>query len=446
MPFTDADMEICIRLLQEVSEDVSCVSEHDRFKALVAKIHREGKRGKRRVKQQDRVDFDDAIAGSTGIVLHQTADQPPTFSGQTHYQAAKLCYICKLLFHEVHHFYHLLCPSCASRNWEKRSQRCDLSGRIALVTGGRIKIGFLTALKLLRDGSRVIVTTRFRHDAMKRFRQEPDANVWWDQLKICSLDLRDLLSVERFANELANTESHIDIVIHNAAQTVKRPLAFYNHLLEAESHERLALADRTTTTVLIEARPDYRGHLVVADTDFPLAKLDRDGQQVDRRAINSWRLKMGEVGTIEMVEAMIVNAMAPFVLNEHLLPLLQRSPHARKFIVHVSAMEGQFNRPYKSPYHPHTNMAKAATNMLTRTTAEELSKVGIYVSSVDTGWITDEKPLHQAERARDEQGFYLPLDSLDGAARIYDPIARGINEPEVPLHGQFLKDYNVYPW
>ena len=129
MPFTPEEMEICVRVLQEVSEDVSSVSGHDRFKSLVAKIHREGKRGKRREKQQDRVAFDDEIAGSTGIVLYQVAERPPTLSGHTHYRAAKLCYICKLLFHEVHHFYHLLCPSCASRNWDKRSARCDLSGR-----------------------------------------------------------------------------------------------------------------------------------------------------------------------------------------------------------------------------------------------------------------------------------------------------------------------------
>lgn len=446
MAFTNEEMEICIRVLQEVSENVSSVSGQDRFKSLVAKIHREGKRGKRHLQQQNRVEIDGAILGNTGIVRHQTADDSPSFSGQTSYLTAKCCYICHKHFQQVHHFYHLLCPSCAARNWEKRSQRCDLSGRIALVTGGRIKIGFVLALKLLRDGARVIVTTRFQHDAMKRFRQEPDANVWWDQLKICPLDLRDLLSTERFATELKDTEPHIDIVIHNAAQTVKRPLAFYNHLLEAEAQETSALADRSAATVLIEARPDYRGHLVVADNDFPLATLDRDGQQVDRRAVNSWRLTMGEVGTIEMVEVMLVNAIAPFVLNEHLLACIRRSPHARKFIVHVSAMEGQFNQPYKSPYHPHTNMAKAATNMLTRTTAEELAKVGIYVSSVDTGWITDEKPLQQAERAREEHSFYLPLDNLDGASRIYDPIVRGINEPEMPLHGQFLKDYDVYPW
>jgi NAD(P)-dependent dehydrogenase (short-subunit alcohol dehydrogenase family) len=166
---------------------------------------------------------------------------------------------------------------------------------------------------------------------------------------------------------------------------------------------------------------------------------------LDLRPRNSWRLRLGQIDTIEMLEVLLVNAAAPFILTNRLLPLLERSTHARRFIVNVSAMEGQFARNSKLPDHPHTNMAKAALNMLTRTSAGDLAERGIYMNSVDTGWITDEKPAHDAERVREQDGFYTPLDVIDGAARVYDPIAGGLGDAE-PLFGQFLKDYRPYPW
>jgi NAD(P)-dependent dehydrogenase (short-subunit alcohol dehydrogenase family) len=90
----------------------------------------------------------------------------------------------------------------------------------------------------------------------------------------------------------------------------------------------------------------------------------------------------------------------------------------------VSAMEGVFGRGYKGPGHPHTNMAKAALNMLTRTSATEMLTDGILMTSVDTGWITDERPHFTKMRLADE-GFHAPLDLVDGAARVYDPIVQG---------------------
>src|SRR5690606_5205348 len=155
---------------------------------------------------------------------------------------------------------------------------------------------------------------------------------------------------------------------------------------------------------------------------FPMGRLDGDLQQVDLRAVNSWRLGLADVSSTELLEVQLVNAVAPFVLNAKLKPLMLKTPNRDKHIVNVSAMEGQFYRTFKSDRHPHTNMAKAALNMMTRTSAADYAKDGIHMNSVDTGWITDEDPAALAERKRLEQGFHPPLDNIDAAARIVDPI------------------------
>lgn len=155
--------------------------------------------------------------------------------------------------------------------------------------------------------------------------------------------------------------------------------------------------------------------------------------------------RLGEVASREAGEAYLVNALAPFILCGRLRALLERSPFERRFIVCASAMEGQFARASKTSFHPHLNMAKAALNMLVRTGAADLKGSNIFLSAVDTGWITDENPHPKASRLRG-RGFVPPLDCVDGAARLYDPIARGLNEPDEPLCGHFLKDYAPHPW
>ena len=339
-------------------------------------------------------------------------------------------------------------PSVQQHNWDKRSQRADLTGRTALVTGGRIKIGYQTALKLLRDGATVLITTRFSHDAAQRFAAEPDFDTWRDRLQIFALDLRNVPAVELFAQQLNRDLSSLDIIVHNAAQTVKRPLDFYQHLLDAQQNPAATdlICNDHSQPVLMEAWPKYRGHLPAVGDYFPPQCLDRDGQQVDLRPEHSWLLKIGEVETVEMLEVFLVNAAAPFTLTNRLKPLLLNAPFQRRFVINVSAMEGQFGRKNKTAFHPHTNMAKAALNMLTRTSAEDLASQGIFMNSVDTGWITDEKPVPLAKKVQEEHGFYPPLDIIDGAARVYDPIAVGCNEDATPLFGHFLKDYFPHPW
>jgi NAD(P)-dependent dehydrogenase (short-subunit alcohol dehydrogenase family) len=149
------------------------------------------------------------------------------------------------------------------------------------------------------------------------------------------------------------------------------------------------------------------------------------------------------VDPVELLEVQLCNVTTPFILCSRLRPAMAASAYPRRYVVNVSAMEGVFSRGYKGPGHPHTNMAKAALNMLTRTSAEELFTDGILMTSVDTGWITDERP-HPLKSRLAAEGFHAPLDLADGAARVYDPIVRG--ELGEDVYGCFLKDYAPARW
>ena len=380
------------------------------------------------------------------------------------------CYVCKAPFAELHAFYDQMCPPCAAFNWDKRHQTADLRGRTALVTGGRVKIGYQASIMLLRAGAKVIVTTRFPRDAAARYAAEPDFSDFAPRLRLYGLDLRHTPSVELFARQLAARESRLDFILHNACQTVRRPPGFYEHLMDRErapfealpsAHDQVLRDFQTLRTEvaatrakgLLDASELSQAAQIAEDrllgdarlTLFPAGQLDQDRQQVDLRALNSWRLKLGEVPTVELLEVQLVNAVAPFVLTAALRPLLARDGRRDKHVVNVSAMEGQFYRAHKTDKHPHTNMAKAALNMLTRTSAADLAQDGIHMNSVDTGWVTDEDPLTLAARKVEEHGFSPPLDIVDGAARICDPIFSGLNSGS-HVWGQFLKDYAPTPW
>ncbi|KAB8143727.1 SDR family NAD(P)-dependent oxidoreductase [Chloroflexia bacterium SDU3-3] len=456
-PFSQDELATCLRVLQAVADDPAMINEHERFKALVAKIHQVGKRQQRAARAAERTAQDSAALGTAQMRRHQLQLGPPALPAPQPSQpatlhAARPCYCCKRPFTQVHFFYHMLCPECAALNYAKRHQRADLAGRVALVTGGRVKIGYEVALRLLRDGARVIVTTRFPQSAAMRFAAEADFEAWAGRLQIYALDLRHIPTVEAFARHLAASEPALDILINNAAQTIKRPAGFYRHLLEQEGKPApahvapLLPAAPMPSAPLLEATPGYQGALPALRDYFPEGLLDLDGQQVDHTPTNSWVLRLDQVGTVELLEVQLVNAIAPFVLAAQLKPLMLRSPHARRFVVHVSAMEGQFSRASKTVYHPHTNMAKAALNMLTRTSAADYAQDGIYMNSVDTGWVTDENPAEKRDRIIERSGFTPPLDNIDGMARIYDPIAQGVGSAETPLYGHFLKDFRPFPW
>ncbi len=425
-------------VLQGLADHPELAEEETRLKSLIAKINRTARK-QNRAATQEVIRAADAskIAASE---LFQRNDErhlgrpllPASAEESRELTQAKSCYICKAAFRKLHAFYHQLCPECAEENFERRGDEADMHGRIALVTGGRIKIGFEIALKLLRWGARVIITTRFPANALAAFQGEEDAADWLDCLEIVSLDLRNLQDVEDLVARLQRDLPHLDVIIHNAAQTVKRPIAFYAPLLARENGSALLEGKAT----LLPGLPSPH---------FPAGQTDIYGQQADLRPHNSWLQPLDEVSLLEMLEVQLVNVTAPFRLNSALKPLLERSPFARRFIVNVSAMEGVFNRAYKSPNHPHTNMAKAALNMMTRTSAEGYAQAGIYMTSVDTGWITDENPAPKKEVLRDH-GFVPPLDVIDGAARVLAPVVDGINLPETPPFGVFLKDYKISPW
>jgi NAD(P)-dependent dehydrogenase (short-subunit alcohol dehydrogenase family) len=398
---------------------------------------------------------------------HSPDDTPPL-------HVPRSCYVCKARCTRMHHFYDHLCSECGDFNFAKRSQTADLRGRVALITGARVKIGYQAAIKLLRAGARVIVTTRFPRDAALRYAREKDFEDFCDRLRIYGLDRRYAQSVEAFAQVLDRAETRLDFVLHNACQTVRRAPGFYAHLMDAElaplerlpkavlpllaEYERLRTATarllgggNARSAVGLQAAPALSQLALLADDldarpeVFPSGALDADLQQVDRHAINSWRLPLDQVSLVELLEVQLVNAIAPFLLNARLKPMLLRERTFDKHIVNVSAMEGQFYRRFKTDKHPHTNMAKAALNMMTRTSAPDYARDGIFMNSVDTGWVTDEDPLHLAERKTAENGFHPPLDIVDGAARIVDPIFDGINSGR-HVWGQLLKDYKPTAW
>ncbi|MGE2730816.1 SDR family NAD(P)-dependent oxidoreductase [Mycolicibacterium vaccae] len=432
----------------------------------VRKARRHAKRDA--IAAADRAVIAATATGAPGRIDDETAGLPlvSTAEGATAgtLQRSRACYVCKTHHTVVDAFYHQLCPSCAALNRAKRDARTDLTGRRALLTGGRAKIGMYIALRLLRDGAHTTITTRFPHDAVRRFAAMPDSADWLHRLRIVGIDLRDPAQVVALADTVA-AQGPLDILINNAAQTVRRSPGSYSALVEAERTPpaELELVDVISFDRVSDAHPAALAgslaekHTPHAVTELALAArsasperiaagtaIDAGGLLPDTASVNSWTQRVHEVDAMELLEVQLCNQTAPFILVGRLRPAMAASPARRKYVVNVSAMEGQFSRAYKGPGHPHTNMAKAALNMLTRTSAGEmLEQDGILMTAVDTGWITDERPHPTKLRLADE-GFHAPLDLVDGAARVYDPIVRG--EAGEDLYGCFLKDYSPSNW
>ena len=465
-----ADLEACLRVLAAIDAlpvDHPNAIEVRRATAGIYKSVKERRRAERRdaVLAADAAVTAATATGAPGRIDDETRGLPLA-SGTFGATAGTLlrargCYVCTQRYVEVDAFYHQLCPVCAARNHARREARTDLRGRRALLTGGRAKIGMYIALRLLRDGAHTTITTRFPRDAARRFRAMPDSAEWRDRLRIVGIDLRDPRQVVRLADTVA-AQGPLDILINNAAQTVRRSPESYALLAAAEADaliagpvaEMLSLAPGDATNADIDRphwspTPQLITELALTAGSASVARIaagnaiDAGGLVPDQHPANSWSQRVDEVDPRELLEVQLCNATAPFILISRLRAALAASSARRTYIVNVSAMEGQFSRGYKGPGHPHTNMAKAALNMLTRTSAQELLSDGILMTAVDTGWITDERP-HPTKMRLAEEGFHAPLDLVDGAARVYDPIVRG--EAGEDLLGCFLKDYESAPW
>ncbi len=459
------ELATCLRVLSQVDDLPPEHPDAVTVRRATAGIWKSVRLRRRAEKRRADAEADAAVTAATatgapgrtddetrGIPLVSSADGASAGELRT----ARGCYVCKRRYTVVDAFYHQLCPSCAAANHRHRTARTDLTGRRALLTGGRAKIGMYIALRLLRDGAHTTITTRFPRDAARRFAALEDSPEWLHRLRILGVDLRDPGQVVAVADEVA-AAGPLDILVNNAAQTVRRSAGSYS-ALEAAEHEALPageLPEIVTFTAATGVRPASiaASELASLATTARSATPDRiaagtavdaGGLLPDTAAANSWVDHVQHVEPMELLEVQLCNQTAPFVLISRLRAAMAASAARRKYVVNVSAMEGVFTRGYKGPGHPHTNMSKAALNMLTRTSAEEMFGTDrILMTAVDTGWITDERPHPLRMRLADE-GFHAPLDLSDGAARVYHPIVAG--ESGEDLHGCFLKDYAVSSW
>ena len=484
------DLAVTVRVLQQLHQLPDDHPDIRTVKHAASHMYKALKRERRTRKREAELAADRAVTEATatgsplriddetqGIALVSSAQG--AFAGEL--INPRGCYICKNDYTLVDAFYHWLCPSCAALSHTKRDQGTDLTGRRALLTGGRAKIGMYIALRLLRDGAHTTITTRFPKDAVRRFSALEDSGDWLHRLKVVGIDLRDPTQVMSLADEVA-AAGPLDILINNAAQTVRRSPGAYSQLVELESAplpEHAALPEMVTFDGISEAHPaaiagtlrrdavahhegESDAHALAAHNAATMTALalkagsasleahiagtavDAGGLLPDLQTTNSWTQKVDDVDPLELLEVQLCNATAPFILISRLRPAMRAAGARRTHVVNVSAMEGQFSRTYKGPGHPHTNMAKAALNMLTRTSAGEMFETdGILMNAVDTGWITDERP-HQEKLRIAAEGWHAPLDLVDGAARVYDPIVRG--EAGEDLYGHFLKDFRPSPW
>ncbi|KAI8619459.1 hypothetical protein BC830DRAFT_768787 [Chytriomyces sp. MP71] len=388
----------------------------------------------------------------------------------------------------------VLCESCKDLNAHKRADSVDLVGKHALVTGGRVKIGREVALRLLRNGATVHVTTRFPLLLLHAFRQLEDAGNWWTRLHVYALDLKDLTSVGTLCDHLVATVERLDVFVQNAAQTVRRPAQYYEPIVKAEVELRESMSsndldrwiryggDNAIQTIgprlssqdenmavsvmsrshignLLDVPSSAMATLVqpadaailqgpVVDPNWSLQHAPH-GDPIDLRLTTSWTQALPHIPLSEMGEVLVINSLAPAMLLQKLQVLLSCMTRPRAhptFVVNVSSREGNFGASNKNVdgyddtagMHPHTNMAKAALNRLTQTIAADWAKEGVYVTAVDPGWVSAMGP-GECKRV------VPPLTEEDGAARILDPIFTGMNGGAL-LSGVLLRNFQVSPW
>lgn len=440
----------CLKVLNHLKDHPFDSPDDELFKTLITKIHKTARKTIRKTSAHNRKteDLDNLLksriaqqALNNTTCFGETGTEPSQQYVNVH--APVGCYICGTAYQQVHFFYNRLCPACAEYNYARRTTEIDLKGRNVILTGGRVKIGYAAALKLLRNGANLLLTTRFPALALEQLQNESDYSHWKDRVVVYGLDLKNLKAVEDFIIYVRDHYNSLDILVNNAAQTIKYPAEYYLPLINREvlklkefsgdSHLLPNTIPLSDTVGLIEAGNDL----------LPDFKLNRFGQPVDERMKNSWNSKLDEVGAYELLEVNLINHISPYLLIKVLKPLLLASAFKEKFIINVTSSEGQFSYSNKTVYHPHTNMTKAALNMLTRTSAHDLVNDHIYMNSVDVGWVST--GVDEQLRARQfERGYIPPLDPVDGASRILHPIEEILNGNR--LYGRLLKNYRVVEW
>jgi len=409
----------------------------------------------------------------------------------------KNCYICKEKFglNNIHSFYGNLCKKCGDYNYSFRTMKLDFTGRIAIVTGGRVKIGYYIATKLLSYGAKVLITSRFPKDTLFKYQKDPEYEKWKNNLIIYPIDFRIFESTIKFVQFIRDNFPHVDILINNAAQTIRRTASYYKYLLPIETKDLSKEDDKkiikndfinlqkqlkegesaqsrnpqstkkeiqnSLISLMDNKSKEYQEILplsviasqirIMEEKSQPhVTVMGGDGQPYDfSKGKNSWNFEFDEIPFQEFTEVQIINTWTPYYLCVKLKPLMMQSPFPDKYIVNVTSVEGIFNH-YKRSSHVHTNMAKAALNMFTRTCGSYLKDIGIYMTCVDTGWVSPMNEMNglldkDKKNSYENEFMNVPLDELDGAMRVLHPIIEGIKNKNY-LFGILLKDYIKSPW
>lgn len=447
--FSQNEWESCLKVLNALKDEPFLNPDNKTFSGLITKIHKNAKKQNRQESYSEMKNHDLEINSESVLMKKALAgvsdfyDDEKNDTQLTKLQIPKNCYCCNQSYQYAHSFYTRLCPKCADENYEKRFLSKDLSGRNAILTGGRVKVGFAAALKLLRNGANLVLTTRFPALALETLKQEADHEDWKDRLWVYGLDLRNLKAIQEFIDFYRSNFETLDILINNAAQTIKYPDEYYLPIIKRENE---MLVEFKNYKKLIPNKTEISteiGKLEYAQNEETNVALTRFGQPVDNRDKTSWNSTLEEVSMYELVEVNLINHIAPYFLIKELKPLMKDSSFKERFIINVTSSEGIFSYDNKTMFHPHTNMTKAALNMMTLTSAKEFEKDQIYMTAVDVGWIST-GAKESLRKKQFEQGYIPPLDSVDGAARILHPIVEGIKGN--CFSGVLLKNYKVNNW
>lgn len=448
--FSNEEWKACIKVLKTLKEAPFENPDNDLFAGLITKIHKNAKKNIRSTSYSSKKQ-EDLLTSLNAELVSKALNGETLFSEKekpneqqfTALNLPKNCYCCNQSYKLAHSFYTRLCPECAEENYEKRFQNIDLKGRNAILTGGRVKVGFATALRLLRNNANVVLTTRFPALALEQFSQENDFEQWKENLIIYGLDLRNLNAINEFVYFYKSKFKSLDILINNAAQTIKYPDEYYLPLIKKEGK---LLGEFKSNLNLISNQTAIGKEIKALEyglEEKTEITLTRFGQPVDNREKTSWNSTLEEISMYELVEVNLINQIAPYLLIKELKPLFLNSDFKERFIVNVTSSEGIFSYTNKTIFHPHTNMTKAALNMMTLTSAKEFAADSILMTSVDVGWIST-GAKESLRKKQFEEGYIPPLDSVDGASRIFDPMVQGIKGKSI--FGVLLKNYKVSQW